>query len=125
EILRDGKIDISAAKEAAHKLVAAGVREWVVIHFPNGAIAVSVKGEELLQASINMPQSLIAGTTGAGDAFAAGVLLGLHEGISMATALTYGVCSAAASLTHPACSDGVELLADCLSFAEKFGYRRI
>ncbi|HEY5813668.1 MAG TPA: carbohydrate kinase family protein, partial [Terrimicrobiaceae bacterium] len=41
EILRDGKIDISAAKEAAHKLVAAGVREWVVIHFPNGAIAVS------------------------------------------------------------------------------------
>jgi sugar/nucleoside kinase (ribokinase family) len=82
-------------------------------------------GQELAQASINMPQERIAGTLGAGDTFAAGVLFGLHENVPMETALTYGVCAAAASLTDPTSSNGVVPLAQCLGFAEKFGYRSI
>jgi sugar/nucleoside kinase (ribokinase family) len=70
-----------------------------------------------------MPQALIAGATGAGDAFAAGVLLGLHENAPMRTALRYGVCTAAASLTDPSSSDGVVPLRECLGLAEKHGYR--
>jgi sugar/nucleoside kinase (ribokinase family) len=125
QIVREGKIDIGAAQRAAHALLAAGVRDWVVIHFPEGAIAIDAQGRELVQASVNMPQARIAGTVGAGDAFAAGVLFGLHEGIPMDVALTYGVCAAASSLTHPTSSDGVQPLPDCLKLADEFGYRRL
>ncbi len=125
EIVREGRIDIHAARKAARALLATGVREWVVIHFPAGAIAVDSGGQELAQASINMPQSQIVGTLGAGDAFAAGLLLGLHEGVSMDVALTYGVCTAAASLTDPTSSNGVKPLSECLGLAEEFGYRQI
>ena len=72
-----------------------------------------------------MPQARIVGTVGAGDAFAAGVLLGLHEGVAMNVALTYGVCAAAASLTDATSSNGVKPLSECLKLAEQFGYRRI
>jgi sugar/nucleoside kinase (ribokinase family) len=125
QIVREGKIDIDAAKKAAYALLAAGVREWVVIHFPVGALAVDSGGRELVQASINMPQARIVGTVGAGDAFAAGVLLGLHEGVAMNVALTYGVCAAAASLTDATSSNGVKSLSECLKLAEQFGYRPI
>ena len=124
-IVREGRIDFGAARKAAHELLATGVRQWVVIHFPAGAIAVGSDGQELVQASINMPQARIAGTLGAGDAFAAGVLLGLHEGVPMDVALNYGVCAAAASLTDSTSSNGVKPLSECLRFAEEFGYRPI
>ncbi len=90
-----------------------------MIHFPAGAIAVGSGGQELLQASINMPQSRLRERLGAGDAFAAGVLLGLHEDVPMDAALTYGVCAAAASLTDPTSSDGVEPLAECLTVCRR------
>jgi sugar/nucleoside kinase (ribokinase family) len=125
EIVREGRIDLGAARKAARELFATGVRQWVVIHFPAGAIAVGSGGQELVQASVNMPQARIAGTLGAGDAFGAGVLLGLHESVPMETALTYGVCAAAASLTDPTSSNGVKPLAECLRLAENFSYRQI
>ena len=125
EIVREGRIDIGAARKAARELLATGVREWVVIHFPAGAIAVGSGGHDFVQGSVNMPQALIAGAVGAGDAFAAGVLFGLHEGIPMDVALNYGVCAAAASLTDATSSDGVRPLSECLQFAEEFGYRPI
>ena len=125
EIVQEDRIDFDAAQKAARELLASGVRQWVVIHFPAGAIAVGSDGHELIQPSLNMPQAKIAGTLGAGDAFAAGVLLGLHEKVPMATALNYGVCAAASSLTESTSSDGVVPLTECLRLAEKFGYRSI
>jgi sugar/nucleoside kinase (ribokinase family) len=125
KIVHEGKIDLDAARKAAHQLLLAGVREWVVIHFPQGAIAVGSGGQELVQPSVDIPQERIAGTVGAGDAFAAGVLLGLHEAVPMSVALTYGVCVAAASLTHPTSSGGVKPLLECLQLADEFGYRQL
>jgi sugar/nucleoside kinase (ribokinase family) len=122
-IIKEGVVDLSAAQTAARQLVDAGVREWVVIHFPSGAVAVNPQDNQLVQPSVKMPQASIAGTTGAGDAFAAGVLLGLHENASMETALRYGVCTAAASLTEVSSSDGVVSLPECLRLAENHGYR--
>jgi sugar/nucleoside kinase (ribokinase family) len=122
-IIKEDNIDLSAASTAARHLIDAGAREWVVIHFPSGAIAVDRQHNRLVQPSVKMPQASIAGTTGAGDAFAAGVLLGLHENAPMETALRYGVCSAASSVTDPRSSDGIVPLQGCLRLAEKYGYR--
>ncbi len=88
-------VDLGALQNAAQLLIRAGVREWVVVHFPEGACALGRDGQMRFQRSLRIPQSKIVGTVGAGDAFAAGVLYGLHEGCPIESALHYGVCVAA------------------------------
>jgi sugar/nucleoside kinase (ribokinase family) len=72
-----------------------------------------------------LPQGFIIGATGAGDAFAAGYLHGVHESWSTADCLTLAVCTAAACLTHPTPSEGLRPVADCLRYADEFGFRQL
>src|SRR5436309_3791221 len=74
----DGILDIVALKHAAGALLQHGVRELVVIHFPEGAFARTRRGDDIWQSSLKLAPKFIRGTAGAGDAFCAGVLLGLH-----------------------------------------------
>lgn len=118
----DGRIDRVAIARAAQELIRSGVREWVFVHFPAAVLACGAAGEEVWQPSVRLPQDYIQGAAGAGDAFASGVLLALHENAPIADALRLGVCAAAASLTHPTCSEGVRSRAECLALAERFGF---
>ncbi|MGH7947184.1 MAG: PfkB family carbohydrate kinase [Opitutaceae bacterium] len=68
------------------------------------------------------PATEIAGAAGAGDALAAGVLLGLHEGWPMAESLRLGVSAAAASLSHPTCSAGIGTIDACFKLAGRLGF---
>lgn len=104
-------------------LLQSGTRELTVIHFPEGAFARNHQGEDFWQPSLRLPPNYVAGTAGAGDAFAAGVLLGLHEGWDLQRCLLTGVCVAAASLSHPTCTGGVKSLPASLKLARKFGLR--
>jgi sugar/nucleoside kinase (ribokinase family) len=104
-------------------LLQQGVRELVIIHFAEGAFARTRKGEDFWQPSLKLPSDYIAGTAGAGDAFCAGVLLGLHEGWEMPRCLLTGVCVAAASLSDPTCTAGVKSLKTSLALARKFKFR--
>jgi sugar/nucleoside kinase (ribokinase family) len=119
----DGRLDTVALRHAAGALLQYGVRELVIVHFPEGAFARTRKGEDVWQPSLRFPDKLIAGTAGAGDAFAAGALLGLHEGWDLARCLQTGVCVAAASLSHPTCTGGTKPLSACLALGKKFGFR--
>jgi sugar/nucleoside kinase (ribokinase family) len=119
----DGTLDTVALRHAAGTLLQSGVRELVVIHFPEGGFARTRKGEDAWQPSVKLPDKFIAGTAGAGDAFCAGVLLGLHEGWDLPQCLHAGVCVAAASLSHPTCTGGMKGLSACLSIGKKYGYR--
>jgi sugar/nucleoside kinase (ribokinase family) len=110
---------------AGQRLLGLGVRQWAIIHFPEGACACSPGGERVWCPSLKIPEALIAGAAGAGDAFAAGVLYGLHEGWPIGRCLTLGVCTAAASLREVTCSDGVRLLAECLQLADQWGFREL
>jgi sugar/nucleoside kinase (ribokinase family) len=121
--LPDGKLDTVALRHAAGALLQAGVRELVVIHFPEGGFARTRKGEDVWQPSLKLPEKFIAGTAGAGDAFCAAVLLGLHEGWELGRCLQTAACVAAASLSDPTCTAGVKTLSACLSLGKKFGYR--
>jgi len=118
-----GELDTVALRHAAGALLQSGVRELVVVHFPEGGFIRTRKGDDVWQPSIKLPEKFIAGTAGAGDAFCAGVLLGLHEGWDLSQCLNTGVCVAAASLSHPTCTGGMKVLSVCLSIAKKYGYR--
>jgi sugar/nucleoside kinase (ribokinase family) len=123
-LLRTGAaLDCRAVEQAARSLVRIGVREWALIHFPEGACACSADGGILWQPSVNVPAASIAGLAGAGDAFAAGVLYGCHEDWPMARSLQFGVCAAATSLYHPTCSESVRPAVECLALGERLGFR--
>jgi sugar/nucleoside kinase (ribokinase family) len=119
----DGTLDTVALRHAAGALLQSGVRELVVVHFPEGGFIRTRKGEDVWQPSIKLPEKFIAGTAGAGDAFCAGVLYGLHEGWDLAQCLHGAVCVAAASLSHATCTGGMKPLSNCLSIGKKYGYR--
>jgi sugar/nucleoside kinase (ribokinase family) len=116
----DGTLSTTSLRHAAGALLQAGVRELVVVHFPEGSFARTRRGEDFWQSSLNIPDRHIAGAVGAGDAFAAGVLLGLHEGWDLPKCLLTGVCVAAACLSHPTCTGGVKSLPASLKLARKF-----
>lgn len=119
----NGRLDVRGLRKAANSLLTLGVREVVVIHFPEGGYALNTIGEETWQASLDLPASWIAGSAGAGDAFCAGVLYGLHEGWNMQNSLLAGVSAAAASLAHPTCTAGMKPLKACLALVRKHGLR--
>ena len=118
-----GADDIDTLHEAARRLLQAGVREWVIVHYPEGACALGPDGRLRRQGSLRVPQADIVSTVGAGDAFAAGLLYGLHEQVEIEEALRYGICAAAACLHGPGTSDGLRPLKECLDLADKYGTR--
>lgn len=115
-------IDLKACEAAAKKLFELGVNRWVIIHFPKGALAVSSKGERIFQGSVRVPSALIKGTVGAGDAFAAGVLASVHEGVDMQEALKAGVCTSSTCLLDPGSSGGIRPLKESLAFGESYDF---
>src|SRR6266478_5949710 len=121
--LMDGRLDTVALRHAAGALLQQGVRDLVIIHFPEGAFARTRHGGDIWQSSLKLPEKFVAGTAGAGDAFCAGVLMGLHEGWELGRCLQTGVCVAAASLADATCTTGVKSLNACLALGKKYGYR--
>ena len=119
----NGALDTVALRHAAGALLQHGVQELVVIHFPEGAFARTRKGEDFWQPSLNVPPKWIAGTAGAGDAFCAGVLLGLHDGWEIGRCLLTGVSLAAACLSHATCTDGIGTLPSALALVKRFKLR--
>jgi len=119
----DGKLDTVSLRHSAGALLQLGVKEVVVIHFPEGGFARTRDGKDYWQSSLKLSDKYIAGTAGAGDAFCAGVLYGLHEELDLQQCLLHGVCAAAASLSDPTCTAGMKPLATTLGLAKKFGVR--
>ena len=114
-LLKDG------IEEASTKLFEWGVGELVAIHFPEGSYANTLDGEKVWHDSLALPKGYIKGAAGAGDAFCAGVLFGMHEGWDLEKCLLAGTCAATACMSDPTCTDGVGTLEECMSLAEQFG----
>jgi sugar/nucleoside kinase (ribokinase family) len=123
EVRPGDRLDRPAVERAARALLQGGVRHWVVIHFPEGAYAGGAQGESVWQPALRLDPREIKGAAGAGDAFATGVLYGVHEDWTMPRSLQLGVAAAATSLFHPTCSEGVRSREECLRLADSAGYR--
>lgn len=115
--------DVPARSEAARALLKKGVARQIVIHFEKDAVVADVSGEVVMQGSLKLPPDFIVGATGARDPFAAGYLFGIHEAMPTQERLRLAMCAAAACLTHPTPSMGLRPMADCLRYADEFGFR--
>jgi sugar/nucleoside kinase (ribokinase family) len=101
-----------------------GVRELVVVHFPEGGYLRSKDGVELLQPSLDLPDHYIVGSTGAGDSFCAGILYGLHQGWSHAKTLLFANCAGGMNLSHLTTTGGIKSWQEILRMEERFRYRK-
>ena len=93
-------------KTIAHKLMQLGVKEKVVIHKPELAVCLSNDGYTAVP-SYRLPEGYIQGTTGAGDAFCAGTLIGIYEGWSDAEILEFGSACAVMALGKADATSGL------------------
>ncbi|MDB6169860.1 MAG: PfkB domain protein [Verrucomicrobia bacterium] len=121
----DDRIGATQVALAGRNLLRRGVQSWAIVHFPEAVYACSITGEEVWQPSVRVARDDIAGAAGAGDALAAAVLMGIHQGWAMADCLRLGVAAAAMSLYHPSCSEGVKSAGECLALARRLGYQPV
>jgi sugar/nucleoside kinase (ribokinase family) len=119
--ITDGKTDLDACSWAAQSALTDGAMAIVVVHSPSGAVVVERGKEPISQRPVPIPRDFIAGTNGAGDAFAAGVLYRLHEDWTLSASLILGHATAAASLRDVSATKGVVPWANCLALAGEWG----
>ncbi len=125
EICEDGKVQLEKAKVALDKIIDMGVNDFVFLHFPEAAIACDANKVKTVCPAVDVPANVIKGSAGAGDAFAAGILLGIHENCPIHDCLKLGVCAGAASLFDVSCSDGLKSIENVKSIEAKFGLKTV
>lgn len=103
----------------AYKLQELGVKEKVVIHKPDKAICLT--GDEVtIVPSYQLPSGYIKGTTGAGDAFCAGTLIGIYKGWSDTEILEFASACAVMALGSADATSGLQPENEIKEFCEKF-----
>jgi sugar/nucleoside kinase (ribokinase family) len=121
----EGKLNLKLATKACQLIIEKGVQQFVILHHPTLALAMDKQKNVTVQPSLAIPPEMIEGAAGAGDAFAAGVLYGLHENWPISKCLELGVCTAGASLFSPSCSNGVRPAEQVSQLSSTFGFRSI
>jgi sugar/nucleoside kinase (ribokinase family) len=124
-VVDGSRLDVKKALNACSRLLEMGVRELACIHHPDGAVAMTHDGESFMRGSVKVETTEIVGSVGAGDAFYAGMLFGLHEGWNIINCLDLGNAAAATSLFSPTTSASIKPWKECLAFAEKRGLRTL
>jgi len=120
----DGSIDPMKFEKAAKTLFEFndqhnGSLQLIVVHSPQKAMAMSADGSTFIHDSFKIPAKDIVSSVGAGDAFAAGMLYGVHERWTIESSLELAHAAAAASLRAPTTVGSVESVEAVLEFAHQ------
>lgn len=105
----------------ASYLLEMGVRKLVCIHYPQGAVAVDAQGKSYKVDAWHVPSHEVVSTLGAGDAFCAGILYGIHEDWPLANALHLGCASAYFNLFNLSATEGARTLSELNEFIQHRG----
>ena len=115
-VVEDGRVSEAGLRRAATALFASNVSTWAIIHWPGGAAGLSSDGEWIVRPSVHLEPEQIVTTTGAGDAFASGVLHAAWSSKDLGEALETGVGAAACSLLAGNPTDGIKAHDEVLDF---------
>ncbi len=111
-------------EKIANKLMEMGVREKVVIHKSDRAVALSREGFSTV-ASFDVPSEKIAGTTGAGDAFCAGALLAIYDGKTDKEILEFASATALVSLFSKDATSGIVCEGEVEKIAKEYVRKKL
>lgn len=113
----EGNLDEAHLLEAALALLAAGVNRAVVLHAPEICLWCERDTPPLFVPSHPVDPAAIVSAVGAGDAFCASVIYGLHEGWPPERIARMAHRVAARSLSGRTATDGIPVMADLLGSA--------
>lgn len=109
-------------KQIASKLQELGVKEKVVIHKPDYAVCLS--GDDYtVVSSYKLPEGYIKGTTGAGDAFCAGTLIGIYKGWTDQEILEFASGCAVMALGKADATSGLVTESEIKEYCKQFERR--
>ena len=103
-------------------LLGRGVRRAVIVHSQRGAVCVPTGAHSVQLGAVKVPPEELKGTCGAGDALAAGFLLGFHRGQAWSDCLELAICAAATCLHDLSSSAGIRSSQDCLAYGRARGF---
>ena len=109
--------EVQNLRAICEKLMELGVRERVILHMPKCGVCLSKDGFTV-SPSFEPPAGYIKGKTGAGDAFCAGALLGIEQGLSDEEILDLGGAAAIASLSAADATSGMCEAEKALAFCK-------
>ena len=108
----------------AEKLKSFGVKERVIIHTPTVGVCLSGDGFVCVP-SYDLPNGFIKGTTGAGDAFCAGCLIGIYNGLSDEAILKLASGAAVAALSSADAISGMRSQAEIETLCKDMPRKKI
>jgi len=106
----------------ARKLKAMGVRKKVIIHMPECSVSCSDEGYACVGSYI-LPEGYIQGTTGAGDAFCAGALIGIYYGWTDLEIMEFASACAVMALGSADATSGMKTEKEIKAFCQGFSRR--
>ena len=112
-------------KAIAEKIMSYGIGERVIIHMPTLSVCLSKSGEYTESPSYSLPAGFIKGTTGAGDAFCAGALLGIYLGKSDKEILEISAKAAVGALSAADAVSGMKSLSELDALCAPLGFQSI
>ncbi|WP_026074540.1 carbohydrate kinase family protein [Brevibacillus massiliensis] len=106
-------------KQVLYRLKELGVRDWVVIHAPEGGFGFD--GRQFYSIpSLQIEKQCIKGSVGAGDAYASGVLYGALQGFDLPGAMKLGTAAAASSLLEEDSTSGIKSYEELILMYEAY-----
>jgi sugar/nucleoside kinase (ribokinase family) len=116
---RKNELNYENFSVVADILFKAGLVQLAVIHCPEGGFAARPNGEQLFIPSYQMTGREIGGATGAGDAFCAGMLYGIHEKLALEMCLKIANANARFNLAHSTNTGGAAPVEQVLDFVRE------
>ena len=107
-------------RDVATRLFELGVRKRVVIHMPEKGVSLLKDGTWTEVPSVKLPKGFIKGKTGAGDAFCAGCLVGIFNGLSEREILDLGGTAAVGAMSAPGAVEGMRSVAELREIVARF-----
>jgi len=120
---KSGSLNIESLKNSLKMLMEKGQSELVCVHFPEGAYAARRNENPLFMPSHLCPPGFIKSTVGAGDAFCAGMLYGIHEQWDLERTMRFANAMAAACLTGNTTSSGMKSMEQTLDIMNNLPLR--
>lgn len=111
-------------QKIAQKLKELGVRKKVIIHMPERSVCLSDEGYSCLGSYI-LPDGYIQGTTGAGDAFCAGALIGIYNGWADMQIMEFASACAVMTLGSTDATSGMKTEDEIIEFCKQFTRREV
>ena len=109
-------------EKIARRLMELGVQKKVIIHMPERSVCLSQEGYSVLGSYI-LPDGYIQGTTGAGDAFCAGALMGIYNGWSDLAIMEFASSCAVMALRAPDATGGMQTEEEIKEYCKQFARR--